>query len=156
MGRQGVPLKYSLGTRGLYGIQHEFRECSGGFQTCRKQRRLVWKSSEGFSKEGVDGRIWLRNSGCQWEGVLWLTLSQVGERMDQALLHLVIYIFNDASCQAQCLVPRTQMNKAIQCCSWDHRHWVRHTWVRVPELLPSSCVILVKLFNLSELYFSIL
>lgn len=75
---------------------------------------------EGFSKEGIDGRICLRNSGSQWEGALWGALSQMGERMDQALLHLVIYIFKDASSQAQRFVPRTQVNEAIQCHSSDH------------------------------------
>lgn len=69
MGRLEVPLKYSLGTAGLYGIQPEFGEHSRGFQTCRKQRRVAWKSSEGFSNEAVDGKIWLGKSGCQWEGV---------------------------------------------------------------------------------------
>lgn len=57
---------------------------------------MASKSLEGFSKESIDGRICLRNSGSQWEGALWGALSQVGERMDQALHHLVIYIFKDA------------------------------------------------------------
>lgn len=102
-----MPLKCSLGTTGIQNVVETFRPVGS---------KEGWPESfEGFSKEGIDGRIWLRKSGSQWEGVLWGALSQVGERMDQALLHLVIYIFKDASSQAQCFVPRTQVNEAIQC-----------------------------------------
>lgn len=42
-------------------------------------------------------KIWLGKSGYQWQGASWGTLTQSREGIDQASLHLVIPISNDAS-----------------------------------------------------------
>ena len=146
MGRQKVPLKYSLGTTGIQSVVETFRPV--GSREGWPER--VWKVSlrkalmGGFAWEtvGVNGRVLCGEPYPRWEKE-WtkhcFTWSFISLRMP--------------SSQAQCFVPRTQVNEAVQCHSSDHGPWVRRTRVRVPVLLPSSCVILVKRFNLWDLLF---
>lgn len=128
-------------------------ECGAGCQSCRKQRRGPWEDWKGYSKENADGddlagKEWVPMAGC-----LWRTLSHVREGADQASPHLVILILHNLSFDVSDSVFSTKAARWIRQISL-----VAKTMGTESDVLGwgLSCVILVKLCNLSEVYFSIL